>query len=98
MYKNFNKVEDSILNVVNSSNDSGGIDGGRTRSGLQDMVYSTANYTDGTQITKKNKERVKKINKLSEEILSLSSDMKSDVNAFFEKKYPKDWKKFTNKY
>jgi len=92
MFFKFNKVEDAILLVTNSSNEK------NPSTGLTGMIKATSTYTDGTRITKRNIERIKKINKLSEEILSLSNEIKTEIVVFFGEKYPEDWQKFIKKY
>lgn len=93
LYTNFNEVESSILNVVNSSINSPAVGGGKGRSGLRDLVHYLKQYLDGNKLAQLNSDRINKINKLAEEILSLSNDIKSDTTEFFEKKYPEEMKK-----
>ena len=93
LYTNFNKVESALLKVLNSSSDVKAIDGGRARGGYRDMIHATENNLDGMELAKANKDRVKKINKLAEEIFEIHKDMKQDLNDYFESKFPEDIKK-----
>jgi len=93
LYTNFNKVENGLLTVLNSSNGAKAVGGGRGTGGYEDMVHATENNIDGMKLAKTNNERIKKINKLAEEIFEIHKDMKQDLNDFFESKYPEEMKK-----
>jgi len=93
LYTNFNNVESGLLKVLNSSNGAKSVGGGRGTGGYEDMVHATENNIDGMKLAKTNSERIKKINKLAEEIYVIHNDMKQDLNDFFESKYPEEMKK-----
>jgi len=90
LYTEFNRIQNSNLNVLNNSNP----ENSKCVGGLYDMTKKTSQFFDfeSSKLTKLNKERIAKIYELSSEISDLSDAMKLDLNTFFETKYPEEMK------